>query len=103
AIINEKRKIPVVLWQRIPLFWILHRNQPLFVEITPDKVPRGNRHPFEYACADHSSCRCRMLDARCLMSERQPALRLKSSIQYPVSSIGVIDPLPPSQYRRFRE
>src|SRR5262249_10751440 len=44
AVINEERKIPIVLWQRTPLFRVLHRNQPFLVEIAPDKVSRCNCH-----------------------------------------------------------
>src|SRR5207245_5488377 len=52
AVVNEKRKIAIVLGKRIALLRILHRNQPLFVEITSDKVSGGNRHSLVYSCAD---------------------------------------------------
>src|SRR5206468_10084171 len=54
-LINEKREIAVVLGKRIAFLRVLHRDQPLFVEITPDEVSRRNRHAFEYACANHRS------------------------------------------------
>src|SRR5437868_2795111 len=55
AVVNEKREIAVILRKRNTLFRILHRDQPLLVEITSDKVPRSDRHSLEYARADHRS------------------------------------------------
>src|SRR5262249_24420413 len=85
--------IPVILRKRIPFLWILHRNQPLPVEITSDKVPRGNRHSFEYACADHSC-------SRYLMDSSPSLSNGKSKIQYPEATIAFIGLLLPSRYQR---
>src|SRR5262249_15286537 len=53
AIKNEDRQIPVVLRQRHPHLRILHCYQTFVIEITPDKVSRGNCHSLEYARANH--------------------------------------------------
>src|SRR5215475_5345504 len=55
AVVNEKRKIPVILRKRISLLRILHGHKSLLVEITSDKVARGYRHSLEDACANHRS------------------------------------------------
>src|SRR5207249_11833245 len=55
SIVREKRELARVLRLRIAFFRVLHRDEPLFVEITSDKVSRGNRHVLEYACADRRS------------------------------------------------
>src|SRR5437867_674741 len=53
VVVNEKRRVPIVLGQRIPLLRILRSDQPRLVDVTPDKVSGGNRHALEYARADH--------------------------------------------------
>src|ERR1700731_747111 len=53
GVVNEEWKVAIVLRQRIALFRILHRYEPLLLEITSDKVPRCDRHSPEYARADH--------------------------------------------------
>ena len=50
---NEKRKISVILWKRRSLLRILHRDQPVLLEITSDEVSRRDGHSLEYACANH--------------------------------------------------
>src|SRR5205814_9874611 len=51
----QKWEIALVLRQWTPLLRVLHRNQPLLLEITSDEVPCGDRHPLEYARANHRS------------------------------------------------
>ena len=53
VVVNQNRKIAIVLRQRSPLLRILHCDQALLVEITSDKVSRSNRHSLEYASANH--------------------------------------------------
>ena len=50
---NQERKIAVVLWQRNPLLRILHGDQPILLEITPDEISRRDRHALEYSGAKH--------------------------------------------------
>ena len=50
AVINEKRKIAIILRQRRAfLLRTWDRYQPLLLEITSDKVPCRDRHSLEYA------------------------------------------------------
>src|SRR5207237_6118321 len=49
VVVNQDRKIAVVLRQRNSLLRILHRYQPLLLEITSDEVTGRIRHSFEYA------------------------------------------------------
>src|SRR5439155_571746 len=55
AVVKQERKIAIVLRKRIALFGILHRDQPLLVEITSDEISCGNRHALKYARANHRS------------------------------------------------
>src|SRR5205823_10628330 len=53
GVVNEERKVPVILGKRNALLRILHGDQPVLLEITSGEVPRRDRHSLEYACADH--------------------------------------------------
>src|SRR5436190_10137378 len=52
-VVNQEREISIVFRKWTALLRILHGDQPLLVEITSDEVSRGDRHPFEYARANH--------------------------------------------------
>src|SRR4029077_19577034 len=53
AIVNEERKIAVVLRQWVALFRILHRDQAILFEVTADEVPRSDSHPLENSDTNH--------------------------------------------------
>src|SRR5204863_4134970 len=55
AVINQERKIAIIFGKRNSFLRILHRDKPVLLEITSDKIPRGDGHPLEYACANHRS------------------------------------------------
>src|SRR5205814_9685852 len=53
AVINQERKITIVLGQGLAFFRILHCDQTILLEITSDEVPQRHRHTVEYAKSDH--------------------------------------------------
>src|SRR5262245_15972121 len=54
AVINQKRKIPIIFWKRTAFLRVLHCSQAFLIEITSNEVPSRNGHSLEYACANHS-------------------------------------------------
>ena len=54
-IVNQKRKVPVILRERISLFRILNRDQSLLVKIAARKIPQRDRHSLQNSHADHCS------------------------------------------------
>src|SRR5438552_17960416 len=55
AVVNQEWKIPVVFRKRTTFRRVLHRNQPILLEITSDKVSCRYSHSLQYACANHRS------------------------------------------------
>ena len=53
AVVNQERKIPIIFRKRNALFRILHRGQPLLLEITSGKIPDRYRHSLQNSRADH--------------------------------------------------
>src|ERR1022692_1051610 len=55
GVVNQERKVAVVLGKRAALLGILHGDEPIFFEITSDEVTRRHRHALQYSGADHRS------------------------------------------------
>src|SRR4029077_19792045 len=55
VVVNQERKISIILRKRTALLRVLHGNQALLLEITSDKVPCRDGHSLEYPCANHRS------------------------------------------------
>src|SRR4029077_7854137 len=52
---NQEREISVIFRKWTAFLRVLHRGQAILLEITSDKVPCGDGHSLEYACANHRS------------------------------------------------
>src|SRR5207237_2094939 len=72
-VVNQDRKIAVVLRQRNSLLRILHCDQPLLFEITSDEVTGRNRHSFEYARSNHLIISDRLLPSRYRRCRESPS------------------------------
>src|SRR5438128_2219534 len=75
VVVNQDRKVAVVLRQRNSLLRILHRDQAVLLEITSDEVTRRNRHPLEYARTNHLIVSDRLLPSRYRRCRGSPSHR----------------------------
>src|ERR1035438_1355625 len=53
TIMHQEREVARRLCLRQPLLGILYRHEPVFLDVTAQKVPRRLRHAFEDALAQH--------------------------------------------------
>src|SRR5215467_1656472 len=47
AVVNQERKITIIFRKRTALLRVLHRSQPVLLEVTSGKIPKRYRHSLQ--------------------------------------------------------